>query len=157
MGINRGKQFETVVKDCFQKIDNLTIYRLYDTTNGFSGVANISDFIIYQKPVMLFLECKSVHGKSFPLSNLTDTQYSGMLHHAETNGVKCGVLIWFIDIDKTYYINIQEIKRIKEQGKKSISEKDLLNDLCVSFLIKGNKKRVFFDYDFVPLMDYLKS
>ena len=55
------------IKEAFEKVPDTSVYRLYDTTNGFVGVANISDFIVYKFPCQYFIECKSVHGNVFPL------------------------------------------------------------------------------------------
>lgn len=43
MGQNRGKQFEQVVREAFEKVPNVSIDRLHDQTNGFLGSQNICD------------------------------------------------------------------------------------------------------------------
>ena len=40
---NRGKQFESMVKESFERVEGVSIDRLHDLTNGFSGSSNISD------------------------------------------------------------------------------------------------------------------
>ena len=50
MGVNRGKQFEDVVKENFQRVPGLTIDRIHDQTNGFKGSSNICDFIAFLTP-----------------------------------------------------------------------------------------------------------
>ena len=48
MKVNRGKQFEEQIKQAFLNVKDCSVDRLYDTTSGFIGVANICDFIIYK-------------------------------------------------------------------------------------------------------------
>ena len=43
MGGNRGKKFEEVIRESFEKVPNVSIDRLHDQTNGFKGSQNICD------------------------------------------------------------------------------------------------------------------
>lgn len=43
MTVNRGKQFEHVIQEAFEKVDGVSIDRLHDQTTGFSGSQNICD------------------------------------------------------------------------------------------------------------------
>ena len=142
MAVNRGKEFEAVVRDAFLKIPDVSVDRLHDQTNGFMGSSNICDFIIYKYPTILYLECKSCHGGTWNLSNLTDKQYRGMLEKTKVKGVVAGVMVWWIDKDTTTFFPIEYIDKIKREGYKSIH---YANEKGVS--IPGKKKRVFFDYD----------
>ena len=72
MANNRGKQFEQkFFRDFKTSFPDGTIDRIYDTTNGYKTISNISDFIGYVYPNILYLECKSHQGNTFPLVNLT--------------------------------------------------------------------------------------
>lgn len=42
MADNVGKKFEQKLKEDFLKIPGATIDRIYDTTNGFIGIRNMS-------------------------------------------------------------------------------------------------------------------
>ena len=81
--INRGKQFENVIKESFQKVSNVSIDRLHDQTTGFANSANICDFIVYKEPYEYYIECKSVHGNTLPFSNISDTQWNGLLEKSK--------------------------------------------------------------------------
>lgn len=141
---NRGKQFESVVRSAFEKVPNVSIDRLHDQTNGFKGSQNICDFIVYKEPYEYYFECKSVHGASLPLSNITETQWNGLLQKSQIEGVFAGVICWWVDKDVTKFIPIQALQWNKENGYKSIR----FNHNGTSFIeIKGKKKRVFFEYD----------
>lgn len=144
MSVNRGKQFESVVRSAFEKVPNVSIDRLHDQTNGFKGSQNICDFIVYKEPYEYYFECKSVHGASLPFSNITETQWNGLLQKSQIEGVFAGVICWWVDKDVTKFIPIQALQWNKENGYKSIR----FNHNGTSFIeIKGKKKRVFFEYD----------
>lgn len=152
MGENRGKKFENVIKTAFEKVDGVSIDRLHDQTTGFKGSSNICDFIVYKEPYEYYIECKSVHGASLPFSNITETQWNGLLEKSKIEGVFAGVICWWIDKNITRFIPIQILQMLKEEGKKSLN---CYWDFCVDVHntvyaipeLKGKKKRVFFDYD----------
>lgn len=92
MANNLGKKFEQKFKlDFLKTVKNSTIDRLYDTTNGYKTIANISDFIGYSEPNIYYLECKSHLGNTFPLANLT--QYDKLAEKVGIPGVRAGVVI----------------------------------------------------------------
>ena len=97
MSVNRGKQFESVVRSAFEKVPNVSIDRLHDQTTRFKGSQNICDFIVYKEPYEYYFECKSVHGASLPFSNITETQWNGLLEKSKIEGVFAGV-IWLLSI-----------------------------------------------------------
>ena len=144
---NRGKQFEEVIKKCFEKVPNVSIDRLHDQTNGYLGSSNICDFIVYRKPNIFYIECKSIHGNTFPLSNITDKQWKGLLEKSKIDGVIAGVICWWVDKDVTKFISAEELNMCKQHDYKSIRFNH--EPFCIDGFIdiRGNKKRVFFDYD----------
>ena len=79
MAISRGKDFEKVIKECFELVPNTSVDRLHDQMNGFAGSTNICDFIVYHNPLIYYIECKSVHGNTLPFSNITKNQWQGLL------------------------------------------------------------------------------
>ena len=142
--VNRGKQFERVIKESFEKVPGVSIDRLHDQTSGFKGSQNICDFIVYREPYEYYFECKSVHGNTLPFSNITETQWNGLLQKSQIEGVFAGVICWWIDKDVTKFIPIQALQWNKENGYKSIR----FDHNGTSFIdVKGKKKRVFFDYN----------
>ena len=152
--INRGKQFENVIRGSFLKIPNVSVDRLHDQMTGFKVTsANVCDFIVYKKPYEYYIECKSVHGASLPFSNITDNQWNGLLEKSKIDGVFAGVICWFIDKDVTLFIPIQLLQTLKEYGDKSIRFNTLFKGVQTTeqyipvIDIKGKKKRVLFDYD----------
>lgn len=43
MAVNRGKQFEDVVREALEKVPGVSIDRLHDQTTGWKGSTNICD------------------------------------------------------------------------------------------------------------------
>ena len=55
-------------------------------------------------------------------------------------------MVWFIDHDITVFIPATVLKKMKDNGAKSIRFDDpLISSDCIK--VAGKKKRVFFDYD----------
>lgn len=146
MGVNRGKDFEGTIKSAFEKVDNCSIDRLPDQMSGFAGGSNICDFIVYKHPNIFYLECKSCYGNTLNFHAITQRQKEGLRAKAFIPGVIAGVIVWFIDWDKTYFVPIMTIIEMEEEGVKSINRKTIEMERGV-IEIKGTKKRVFFNYD----------
>ena len=142
---NRGKQFEQVIRQSFEKVQGVSIDRIPDQVTRYRGSSsNICDFVVYKYPYLYYLECKTIHGATFPFSNVRDNQWNGLLGKSNIDGVKAGLLVWWVDYDVTRYIPIDVLDPIKVSGRKSIRYDD------TDYLYKeihGEKKRVLFDYD----------
>lgn len=91
MSDNLGKKFEQVFKEDFSKIPGCSIDRIYDPGFGMRGVSNICDFIGYVYPTVYYLECKSIKGNTFPLTNLK--QYNKLSKKVGIKGVRAGVIL----------------------------------------------------------------
>ena len=142
MNQNRGKQFEEVVKASFLKLPATYVQRLYDSTSGFMGVHTPCDFLIYKLPVMMCIECKSVHGNTLPWTNITDNQWKELLALDSVNGIVAGYLIWFIDKDVTLFVPATEMDRYRKEGWKSFHIRNF-SKVCCCF-VPGKKKRILF-------------
>jgi len=148
MAVNRGKQFEQQIKKAFEKIPGVSIDRLHDQTTGYKGSQNICDFIVYKEPYEYYIECKSVHGKRLPFSNITETQWNGLLEKSKIEGVCAGILCWWIDYDQTWFIPIWVLEDAKKvMGAKSIGIFYPCHMQAYWTYIPGKKRRVLFDYD----------
>lgn len=155
MAVNRGKAFENIIKEAFQKIPGVSVDRIHDQMNGYAGSANISDFIIYKKPYEYYIECKTTHGNTFPFTNISDNQWRGLLEKSKIEGVKAGVIVWWCDKDVTKYIPIELLQVMRDAwNMKSVRydyepfDKDTIIIPYFDFItIQGKKKRIFWDYD----------
>ena len=148
---NRGKKFENVVREAFEKVPNVSLDRIHDQTTRYKGSTNICDFIVYREPYEYYIECKSVHGASLPFSNITDAQWNGLLQKSTIQGVFAGVICWWIDKDVTKFIPIEELEDLRTWGFKSVNYQQM-----AGIKIKGKKKRVFFDYYMGEFLDDLE-
>ena len=169
MSQNRGKQFEDVIKQAFEKVPGVSIDRLHDQTTGYAGSSNICDFIVYKEPYEYYIECKSVHGNTLSIhgnnpkhkyGNITNTQWEGLLEKSKIEGVHAGIICWWVDKDVTAYLPIEMLQYLRDKGYKSVSYIADWVELAVDApdwnwcWITGKKKRVFFDYD---MEEFLKE
>ena len=169
--VNRGKDFEGQVEAGFEKVPGVSIDRLPDPMAGYAGVKNICDYIVYKHPNQYYIECKSCYGNTMSIhsnnpkkayGNITNNQWEGLLEKSKIPGVRAGILVWFIDHDETYWIDIRLLKRHRDEGNKSIAywcdwiKFDSL-ELGKWTRIVGKKRRVLFDYDFDNFLKEMES
>lgn len=146
MANNRGKQFESLIRESFEKVAGVSIDRIPDQTMRYKGANNICDFIVYKYPFEFYIECKTVHGNTLPFSNIKENQWNGLLAKSKISGVYAGVICWWVDKDVTLFIDIRRLEYLRNAGLKSIRyDNEEWTDLIVP--IKGKKKRVFYEYD----------
>jgi hypothetical protein len=102
---------------------------------------------MYKYPHEYYIECKSVHGNTLPLSNISKNQWNGLIEKSKIDGVFAGVVCWWIDKDVTKFISAEELNMCKRNDYKSIRVDH--EPFCVDGFIDivGKKKRVFFEYD----------
>ena len=150
MPLNKGKAWEAKFRSDWSKsFPNGTIDRLYDPTNGYIAISNVSDFIGYDYPLIFYTELKSHKGNTFPFTCLP--QYEKLTAKVGIKGVRAGVVLWMIDHDLVLYVPISTITKMKNDGKKSINIKDIDNYHIIK--IPGVKKRVFIECDYRCLKD----
>ena len=147
---NYGKTFEVKFrKDFLKTVQNSTIDRLYDPTNGYYNISNISDFIGYSYPNIFYLECKTHKGASIPFDNIT--QYNKLIQKVGIPGVRVGVVLWLYEKDIVMYIPISTIKQMKNDGKKSVGLKAIEEKYNIK-IIPSIKKRTYMDSDYSCLL-----
>ena len=159
LAVNRGKSFENEILKQLKQINGVSVDRVHDQTTGFRGSKNICDIIAYRYPNQFYFECKTVHGNVLPFSNISDNQWEGLLEKSTKLGVFAGVICWWVDKGITAFIPIALLYMLLLHGKKSIRY-DCEYNLFGAYkmlLIKGKKKRVFFDYDLKGFLNELQS
>lgn len=92
------------------------------------------------------MEIKSIHGNTFPLTNLT--QYEKLKAKIGIKGVRAGVTIWFVDKDRVIFVPIETIQQMKQEGVKSVNIRTIDNSDYDFINIPSVKKRVFMDSDY---------
>ena len=157
MAINRGKQFEEKLKEQFEKVEDTLVLRLYDVTTGYKNQNNICDFIVFRNGTLNLFECKAVHGNTLNFkSHIKQNQWDGLLENSTIPAVNAGIIVWFIDRDETYFIDIEYLDYLKtELNQKSFNPKTDLEKIPTS-LITGKKKRVFFEYDLKSFLEEIE-
>ena len=146
--MNPGKQFE---KD-FEKSCKSYFYRLKDGTSSWGNQENTRfqakndfDCFIFKSPHLYGIELKSVKGKSFPFSNLKDSQIKGLLKIDEHYNGHGYLIINFREVEETYAIGIRLlIGYMNRTTKKSINVIECNN---LGILIPQRKLRVNYRYD----------
>ena len=161
---NRGKQFEDIIKTSLLKVNDVVgrkvvdVQRLYDTTNGFSGVKQPSDFVVYLYPHIYYLECKSTHAHTLNQSYIT--QLVELEKKSKVEGVIAGTFIWYISDEVTIYVPVNTLVQ-HFKCHKSVSVKDINNGELASsgafYILEGHKKRVFWEYDMIKFFDWSKQ
>lgn len=156
--VNRGKQFEDKVEAYMSAVPDVYVRRLYDPQGGQLGVANPCDYDVYKRPQFYMIECKSTHENTLAIYSpnpkkvygaISNKQWEGMLE-ATKFGVVAGVICWWIEKDITKFLPIEELEKYRNEGHKSIRyDYELPNSL----IIKGEKMRVFFKYDFTEFFE----
>jgi penicillin-binding protein-related factor A (putative recombinase) len=157
-----GKDFETITKNCVLQVPDASVTRLHDQTTGFSGSCNPCDFIFYKYPYQYCIECKTVNTDRFPLHNLSDNQYKGLMEYSKVKGIIAGVIIWFVQRDITRFYPIEIFEYLKLTGVKKSIRYDEIFDIPIHTSlaihdIQGKKKRVFFDYDYLEFFTYIEN
>lgn len=149
MSVNRGKEFEhKFFEDWTRCFKDSFILRLYDPGFGMRGISNPCDFICFVNKHLYLIETKTIHGNSFPISNLS--QYDKLLGYKNIPGLIACVLIWYIDHDKIVAVPIETFEHLKSTGKKSLNIKTI-SDTPGVVNVPVYKKRVFLDADYTSL------
>ena len=148
---NSGKAFEKIIREQFDSIHNVSVDRINDNV-GYAGAYGIADFIVYRKPYKYYIECKSTKGTSFPFSNINENALRDLVMASILNGVDSYFIIWFIDLNRTIAINARELyDQMYVHNRKSIGVKSFQYFEFID--IAGTKKRKYFNYDLVTLLD----
>ena len=151
MADNLGKKFEQKFRECWlSTFPNSFIYRLQDQMSGYKVISrNPCDFICYANSILFLIECKTIKGKSFPFSNLT--QYDRIKEYVGIEGVRCGVIIWYYDCDKVVYIPISTVTQMLNDNLKSVNIQKISNHNIIE--IPSKKLRTFMESDYSCLLD----
>ena len=150
-----AKNFEANVKKQLLGVDNVYVLRLYDTMFDARGIHNPCDFIAYEKPNMILLECKTTAGASLPFKNISDNQWNDIYEATKkAKGIIGVILVWFYEKDTTLAFDIRELTKLKNKGIKSIRY-DSSGDGIIK--VNGVKAHKYFTYDFKPMLKEIKS
>jgi len=157
-----GKIFESQLSKSVP--DYALLHRLSDPAQSFGGSNNLRfsaknpfDFLLWdsKRHILYAIEAKTVAGKSISFERNKDDK--GVIHtHQITSlnewdkydGITCGLLIEFRELEKTIFLNIKDMNKVMTLlPKKSFTLKDLEEHKIPFFTIPQKKKRTRYTYD----------
>lgn len=161
MANNIGKIFELQIKKSTP--DYALLYRLPDSAQSFGGGnlrfsnRNPFDFLLWDsiKHKLYALEIKTVAGKSISFERSKEEkkeihyhQIKGLSDWNRYDGITCGFIIEFRQIEKTVFIEIAEFNKLIDTIPKKSFNFDDLNEYQIQYLIIEQKKaRTRYTYD----------
>lgn len=117
-----GKMFEEDFKKGTELCGNEARFsRLYDTTNGFRGVANPCDFIAATKYGTVYVELKTTQSSSLPFSNISEHQWQELFITDRCKYALGGVLVYFPKHAMIKWYPMTQLTRLRNLGQKSIN------------------------------------
>ncbi|MBO5017044.1 MAG: Holliday junction resolvase RecU [Bacteroidaceae bacterium] len=123
---NLGKKAEQKLRNWLDRPEQgYCLDRLPDQMTGFYGSKNICDFTLFKSPYMYYIESKATWADRFDFSMITDYQYENLLKKSRITNVYGVIIILFATEQRAFIIDINEIDRLKQAGKKSINIKKL--------------------------------
>lgn len=161
--MNKGKVFERALSQSVP--DYALLYRLPDPAQSFGERSsttrfsrhNVCDFFLFdsKKRILYAIEAKTVSGKSISFErnkgesgDIHYFQIEGLNNWNKYNGVVCGLVIEFREIETTVFIEIDTFnKLIAGIEKKSFNYGDLQDSGLPYSIIPQKKKRTQYTYD----------
>lgn len=130
--------------------------RLKDQMSMYANSTNICDFTLFKSPYFYYIESKSTEHDRFDFSQIrgypdesdTKSQYGGLLMKSKILCVRGIVVILFVNYQRAFIIDIREIKRLTDSGKKSININDIdsIKHYEIPIIQNNRKKYLRFDY-----------
>lgn len=144
-----GKKAEAKIKEWLDKPEEGYCFdRIPDQMTGFYGSKNICDFTLFKSPNMYYIESKATWEDRFDFSMLSSTQHDGLLEKSKIPNVYGVVIVLFAHHQRAFIIDINEIKRLEDSGKKSINIKKIDNWGITYTEVQTipNSRKTFLDY-----------
>lgn len=156
MALNKGKAFEEYFKENWKRCyPNTFLFRLKDQMNGFKETSqNPCDFLAFTNENKLFMiECKSHKGSSIGFEAMP--QYERLLNYKNIKGVYPGILIWFYEKDKVYWVPIEVAEQIYNDGEKSIGLRHIGKYNLIE--VPSEKKRVYMESNYTAIFSHIEE
>ena len=159
--MNVGKILEEQL--CKSIPDYALIHRLADPAQSFGGgntrfsAKNPFDFLIWDSKhyILYAIEAKTVAKKSISFERTEKDdgvihfhQIEGLLSWDKYDGIIGGLIIEFRELEKTIFLNINDMKTLMDKTSKKSFTIDDLDKIGISyFVIPQKKKRTRYTYD----------
>ena len=132
------------------------IYRLPDQVTGYKTTSqNPCDFLAFTQKSLLMIECKAHAGASLPFSAIS--QFDKLISFDNLEDVYPGVLLWLYEKDIVLWVKASDLKKMRDEGKKSVGIKALSDPAYSIIELPAVKKRTFMEVDYSVLLDKLKE
>lgn len=158
---NLGKKAETKIREWLDRPEEgYCLDRIRDQMTGWYGSSNICDFTLFKAPNFYYIESKSTYADNFPISMLTDYQYSNMLKKACIEGVYSIVIVLFASYKRAFAINIKTIEQLKLAGIKSFNIKKIdkwMFHYCEISTISSKKELLDYNDDIEKIKEVISS
>lgn len=143
-----GKKAEQKIKKWLDRPqDGYCFDRIPDQQTGFYGSKNICDFILFKAPNMYYIESKATWQDRFDFSMITKYQYENLLRKSKIQNVYGVIVILFAAEQRAFIIDINEIDKLKQTGKKSLNIKKFDSwNIKYTEIQTIPSKKVFLDY-----------
>lgn len=121
-----GKKAEAKIEEWLNRPESgYSFDRIPDQMTGYWGSSNICDFICFKYPNMYYIESKATWEDRFDFNMLTEKQHDGLLAKSQIAHVYGWVIVLFASYKRAFVVDIREIKRLEDSGKKSINIKKI--------------------------------
>lgn len=127
------------------------VTRLYDTTNGFRGVANPCDYIAATEFGTVFLELKTTIETSLSFNNITENQWFQLSRAERCKFSLAGILVYFQKHEKIIWYPISTLEEVKQSGVKSVNP-----NFIKGYEVAYKKRRTRLTIPFQNVLDAIK-
>ena len=154
-----GKKAEQKIKEWLDRPkDGYSFDRIPDQMSGMYGSSNICDFALFKSPNQYYIESKATYEDRFDFAQITDNQRTKLLEKSQIKHVFGLVIVLFATYKRAFVLDIQDVQKMIDSGKKSINIKKI-EGWPVRFpeiRTIENKRKIFLDYA-GEIEDYIKE
>lgn len=142
-------KFEEIFKNQVRELDNTYVLRLY-TIGKLSGMTYPCDFIVFREDGTYLCELKSIQrGGRLSFANIRDNQWD--MININIKNVFCIFPVFFIDKQVVKCYTVEELDKLRKQGKKSIKFDE---DIGITVPI-SKQKRLYHEFNWEELFNEL--
>ena len=117
-----GKKAEQKIKEWLDRPkDGYSFDRIPDQMSGMFGSSNICDFVLFKSPNQYYIESKATYEDRFDFAQITDNQRTKLFEKSQIKHVFGLVIVLFATYKRAFIIDIRDIKKLEDSGKKSIN------------------------------------
>lgn len=106
--------------------------RVKDQVSGYLGSRNICDFTLFKSPDYYYIECKETENDRFDFVQISGFptydetyQFGGLISKSKIDHVYGVIILLFTSYQRAFIIDINEIDRLNQSGRKSLNIKKI--------------------------------